>query len=363
MTVMERGFRDRDYIETEEGLVFAVIGNVHPVDRVIAYLKYMRIDVGVGSVNTIWFKQGVPYLRVLPLYSASNVRAVLDRYLRDRYRDYVVLDKYRNIELIEVPKHRVRIHYKPEERLQEVFKRPRDSLERLVLEMVEKLALTSEVSVSNFGVTGSILLGIHNPQYSDIDLIVYGTSNAYKVRESIKELYTDESSGFSYFDEDSLERWAREVAETQAFTVDEAKLFYRKYVWNRGLYRGRKFSIHPVKLEDEVREEWEQTIHKPLCIGTVRARVVDSRDSIFMPAVYVVRDVEILDGCRVNAEIRRVVSYESLYIDVAQPGDEIIARGKFEHVTDTKTGDEYAQVVVGSYEAQGKDFIRPVSLG
>jgi Uncharacterized protein conserved in archaea len=169
MTVMERGFRDRDYIETEEGLMFAVIGNVHPVDRVIAYLKYMRIDVGIGSVNTIWFKQGVPYLRVLPLYSASNVRAVLDRYLRDRYRDYVVLDKYRNIELIEVPKNRVRIHYKPEERLQEVFKRPRDSLESLVLEMVEKLALTSEVSVSNFGVTGSILLGIHNPQYSDID--------------------------------------------------------------------------------------------------------------------------------------------------------------------------------------------------
>jgi len=363
MTVMERGFRDRDYIETEEGLMFAVIGNVHPVDRVVAYLKYMRVDSSVSSVNTIWFRQNVPYLRVLPLYSASNVKAVLDRYLRDRYRDYVVFDRYKNIELIEVPRHRVRTHYKPEERLREILREPRDPLEEVVLEMVRELSSASGVSAGNFGVTGSILLGIHNPQYSDIDLIVYGASNAYKVREAVRGLYSDESSGFSRFDEGSLEKWAREVAEAQAFTVDEAKLFYRRYVWNRGLYRGRKFSIHPVKLEDEVHEEWEQTIHKPLCIGTIRARVVDSRDSLFMPAVYVVNNVEIIDGCRVDSEVRQVVSYESLYIDVAQPGDDIVARGKFEHVIDTRVGDEYVQVVVGTYEAKGKDFIRPIGLG
>jgi Uncharacterized protein conserved in archaea len=82
-----------------------------------------------------------------------------------------------------------------------------------------------------------------------------------------------------------------------------------------------------------------------------------------MPAVYVVNNVEIIDGCRVDSEVRQVVSYESLYIDVAQPGDDIVARGKFEHVIDTRVGDEYVQVVVGTYEAQGKDFIRPIGLG
>jgi len=208
---------------------------------------------------------------------------------------------------------------------------------------------------------GASLAPVIAVDYSQVE--VEGWAREYELSlDALSAIKRLAPVSFSRFDEGSLEKWAREVAEAQAFTVDEAKLFYRKYVWNRGLYRGRKFSIHPVKLEDEVHEEWEQTIHKPLCIGTIRARVVDSRDSLFMPAVYVVNNVEIIDGCRVDSEVRQVVSYESLYIDVAQPGDEIIARGKFEHVTDTKTGDEYAQVVVGSYEAQGKDFIRPVSL-
>ena len=36
-----RLFRDRDYVETVEGLFFTAVGNVHPPSHVIAYLKYV----------------------------------------------------------------------------------------------------------------------------------------------------------------------------------------------------------------------------------------------------------------------------------------------------------------------------------
>jgi predicted nucleotidyltransferase len=73
-------------------------------------------------------------------------------------------------------------------------------------------------------------------------------------------------------------------------------ILYSKYKWNRAIYSGRQFSIHPVKLEDEVDERWEDKIYRPLGLVKVRARVIDSSNSIFMPAIYVVSDVKVLEG-------------------------------------------------------------------
>ncbi|MCS7385528.1 MAG: hypothetical protein NDF55_02140 [archaeon GB-1867-005] len=36
-----RKIRDRDFIESKKGMLFCVVGNVHPKDRAISYLKYI----------------------------------------------------------------------------------------------------------------------------------------------------------------------------------------------------------------------------------------------------------------------------------------------------------------------------------
>ena len=357
--MVKRGFRDRDFLETNEGMIFCVIGNVHPKGRVLAYLKYV---INNAATNSIWSRQGMIYQRMIPIYSAMEVKKASE-YLKERYPEYIVYDKYRNIELTEIPTNRIKMHYKPEERLKEIINEgPKDPLEELVVDLINELSNEARISIDNFGVTGSILLKIHNPRFSDIDLIIYGSSNAIPIREAILRLYDKDGSGFSRPSGEILSKWVNEVVAAHPFTTSEAKALFTKYKWNKGLYKGKPFSIHPVKVENEITEEWEQKIHKPLCLVTIRARVLDSKDSFFMPAIYQVGDITILNGCKPQVEIRQVVSYESLYTDIAQEGDEVLVHGKLEEVHDIKTGDTYAQVVVGTYEAQGKDFIKPLKM-
>ena len=353
-----RAFRDRDFVESVEGLIFCVIGNVHPVGRVLGYLKYVANMP--SNIRVKWSRNGVMYGRILPFYSATGVRHVLD-FLKKNYPEYVVFDRYRNVELIEVPINKIKIHYKPEERLKEIIEDPKDPLEALAKELAMRISEESDVDIKYFGITGSILLKIHNLQYSDIDLVVYGSENAYRVRDALKRLYQEKDSGFSLPTGSILDSWASDIIKIHPLTFEEAKILYSKYKWNRALYKNRQFSIHPVKLENEVNETWEQKIFRPLGLATIRARVVEDKDSIFMPAVYEVEDVRVIDGVEKAKDVRYVVSYEGLYIDLAKKGEEIVAMGKLEEVEDTKRNEKYYQLTIGTFEAGGKDFIKPVA--
>ncbi len=356
---MNRGFRDRDFLETNDGMIFCVIGNIHPKDRVIAYLKYI---INNSASNSIWSRHGLIYQRMIPLYSAMEVKKA-SQYLRDNYPEYIVYDKYKNIEFTEVPINKIKVHYKPEERLREIINEgPKDILEELIVHLTSKLSNEAKIPIDNFGVTGSVLLKMHNPKFSDMDIVIYGSPNARAIKDALLRLYEERNSGFSRPSGDILNKWVNEITAAHPFTVDEARVLFTKYKWNKAVYRGRPFSIHPIKVEDEITESWEQKIHKPLCLATLKARVIDSRDSFFMPAVYQVSDVNILNGCKYQNEIRQVVSYESLYTDIAQDGDEILVYGKMEEVHDLKTNEIYSQIVVGTYEAQGKDFIKPLKI-
>ena len=351
-----RSLRDRDFIESHEGLIFCVIGNVHPADRVIAYLKY--IPHFASKIRTKWSREGVMYGRILPYYSAIGVKNTMD-FLRKHYPEYIIYDKYRSIELIEVPRDKIKKHFRPEERLQEIIKSPQDDLEKLALDLVLELSNESSISIENFGITGSILLKIHNLKYSDIDIIVYGHHNGWIIRNTLKELYHRKESNFRLPKGNLLKEWSKDIISHHPLTLEEAMLLYSRFKWNRALYKGRQFSIHPVKLENEVKERWEDKIHKPLGLVKIKAKVIDSSDAIFMPAVYIVEEAKVLEGIEPPKQISRVVSYEGLYIDLAEPGDEIIVYGKLEEVHDLRSSETYYQVTIGTYEASGRDFIKP----
>lgn len=353
-----RGFRDRDFIESIEGLLFTVIGNVHPIERVIAYLKY--IPGYQSSIRVKWGRDGVQFGRILPYYSATGVASTKE-FLRRNYPHYLVFDRFRSVELIEIPINYIKKHYKPEERLKEIVVGSRDPLEERVLELVTRLSEESGVPIEGFGVTGSILLKIHNLTYSDVDLVVYGVENSYRVREALRKLLNTPNSGFYRPSGEVLDEWARDITRIHPLSIEEARLLYSRYKWNRAFYRGRQFSIHPVKIESEVSERWEDRIIKPLGLVGIKARVVDATNSIFMPAVYCVEDVEVVDGRAPPKPIKFVVSYEGLYIDLVEKGEEIVAYGKLEMVEDLRTSEEYLQVTVGTFEAEGRDYIKPLA--
>ncbi|RLE56109.1 MAG: hypothetical protein DRJ40_06840 [Thermoprotei archaeon] len=348
-------FRDRDFIESVEGYIFCVIGNVHPPDRVICYLKYVP---GVESkIRIKWSRDGKMYGRVLPFYSAIGFSTVMD-FLRKNCPEYVVYDEVLGVEVIEVPRSRVKVHYLPEERLREILKEPRDELEALAKELVEELSRFSGVSTTYMGITGSILLRIHNVKYSDVDIIVYGRENALKVKETLLQLYDDPKSPFKRPRGEVLEAWVQDIIKIHPLTPNEARRLYGSEKWNRALYRGRQFSVHPVKLEHEVREKYGDERYIGEGLIKIRAVVEDDSESIFLPAKYVVRNVRILEGPKVS-NIREVVCYEGLYCDLAKPGEEIEVFGRLEKVIKS-SGEVYRRVTVGSVDAGGKDYLKPI---
>jgi len=349
------GYRDHDFVSTPEDLFFCVVGNTHPKDRVIAYLKYMPDERGK------WGRKK-RYERVLRSYTTPSVQETL-QILEKRYIKYVYRSKALSIRISAVPLRFVKVHYKPEEMLARLLFlsdeiKVLDPLERRVVDLVEMISSESGVDNRFLGVNGSVLLGIHNPAFSDIDLTVYGYENTLRVKETLKSLY--KKSFVQRFEGPLLEDWAIRKSRQFPVSPSEAKEFYNRS-WNRGHFKGTLFSIHPIKLEEEVKERFGERRFIPKGLVTVQAKVVDISDSSFLPATYRVDEVTVIEGQIVN-NILEISSYDGFYCDLFQEGEFAEARGKLEKVIDDRNKTTYHRVLVGSFEAHGKDYIKPQKM-
>jgi predicted nucleotidyltransferase len=346
-----RSFRDRDYLKTPEGFIFAVIGNVHPADRVIAYLKYIPDEHGK------WGRSDTRYRRALEHY---NVPSVMDsmRFLRRNAPQYVFESSVHGITLTAVPLDRITKHFRPEERLVQLrASAGRDELEKKTLRLVELILREGGSTAESIGITGSLLPEIHDPAFSDIDLVVYGFSNAARVRSLMQKLKESPSASVRRLVGSSREKWiAERLASTPLTQKNAVKLLARK--WNIGTFEGTDFSVHPVRTEIEILERYGDERYVALGIVGAAARATDVRESLFMPAIYRVEPTH-PRGAFSTYAVDTIVSFEGLYADIAESGEVISCRGKLERV-ESPFGVKH-RIVVGSPEAKGRDYLLPIS--
>lgn len=347
-----RLFRDRDFLETYEGMFFCVIGNVHPKDRVISYLKYVPSDFG------LWGRER-KYSRILKSYTTLSVKEVLN-FLKGSFPRYVCRLDHMSLEMITVPVDSIRMHFKPELRLRELYREPiehLDVLERRTVELVDLLSEVSGIPIEYFGVTGSILLKIHNPSFSDVDLTVYGRGSASKIRSALIEL--KKNGVVQWLSNEEFDKWVFSKAKQYGLSLKDAWEICRR-VWSRGIYAGTEFSVHPVKIEEDSSEQYGDFIYKPTGdLVKVKATVVDVSDSYFMPAVYKLSNVEFLSGPKVE-DLVELTTYEGFYAGIFEVGDAVEALGKLEMVIDRRSGEAYHRLVIGSFEAECRDYIKPI---
>ena len=350
MSTVNRRFRDRDYIETPEGFFFCVLGSIHPPDRVFAYLKYVPDQLGKWGVGK------KRYRRILKYYTMDNLVETF-KFLENWPKYLFFSDKW-NVHLSAVPLRMIKRHFKPEERLLELLsKRSLDVLEDKAVRLIKIISERSGVPVEFFGLTGSILLGIHQP-FSDIDVIVYGKRNRNSVKKALLSMY-EEASPIKRFGERQAKEWCLNKVRLYPLTYEDARRILAKK-WSRGVFEGIMFSVHPVKLEGELLERYEEVIFRPKGLAKIEATVKDASESDFMPAKYIVEKVRFIDGRKVD-DLLEVVSFEGLYGGVAEKGEKIICYGKIEEVFKVKENFKYHRLLVGSREAGGKDFIKPLS--
>ncbi|MEM2533540.1 MAG: hypothetical protein QXK12_05915 [Candidatus Nezhaarchaeales archaeon] len=347
--MMLRGFRDRDQLLTREGLFFTVVGNLHPEDRIISYLKYIPNPGGK------WGRGKSRYARMLQYYTIPSLLDTI-RYLEEKYRHYVWFSEELGIKMSAVPKEYVQRHYKPEEKLSELLNaRRRDRLEEAVVNLVGLISDESGVATTAFGVTGSILVGIHNVKFSDIDLTVYGVSNSLKVKEALTKIYDDSEKPVKRLPPGKLQYLLNRRMRLYHLSREDAELICLRR-WNRGVFGSIDFSIHPVKLEEEEKLRFGDYRFKPKGIVTVEAIVTDTSEAMFMPCTYRIEPTRVLEG-EAGPDLTTVTSFEGLYADIALEGEAIRVRGKLEAVIDRKGRIMHHRVLVGSPEAEGYDYI------
>jgi predicted nucleotidyltransferase len=345
-----RGFRDRDFLRTKEGFFFCVVGPYHPPNRVISYLKYVPSKAGK------WGKGMWRFKRVLKDYTIPSLLETF-RLLEKDYPQYLFYSPFYNVLMTAVPLESIAKHYRPEEKLAQIMEARRsDALQKKLTRLVLLLAEKSGVPPSDFGVTGSILISVHRLNVSDLDITVYGYKSSLAVKRALIDAYGVKESAITRFQGPVLAAWCKSKTREHALTYEEALQIYRRK-WNIGTFESTKFSVHPVKSEEEVTEEYADKVYDGIGNAVVGAVVHQNVDSMFLPAVYQVREAKVIKGPQVT-DIEEVVSYESLYGDVADVGETLLVKGKLEQVTDKKNKRKYHRVIVGSPEGKGLEYIK-----
>jgi predicted nucleotidyltransferase len=309
--------KDRDFIQTIDDHLFCVVGYLHPPDRTTAYLKYIPSSEGK------WGRGTHHYTRTLRYYSVSQVENTYE-YLKSNHPEYLYWCEVRNITVSAVPKSFIKRYFEPRARLSEIrLIGSSDVLEEKLLELTD--LVSEEVGLGCIGVTGSILLDIHNPEFSDIDLTVYGIEASLKLREALTNRRLNQVKPPS---RKETEKWVNDRAARFPLSPEELRKASTRR-WNYGYYKGTYFSIHPTRTDDEIVESYgDNTYHREGEVSGT-ARVENDIESIYLPSRYQVSDVE----ADHRGDITEVVSFEGMYGGLFKMDERIEFKGILERVT------------------------------
>lgn len=299
------GYNEGDYIQTTDGLFFAVKGSKHPEGLVVGILRYLPDPDGDRVLD------GMKYRRVYDIGSTTD-------YLRENHPEYVNYIPRIGIELQSVPASRIARYYEPRERLNEILSNPRIEVERVLTDFVKALSEKSGVPTASFGVSGSLLIGLQT-ESSDIDINVYGQSEARRVYDSLVELietldWVRPLEG-ELFDSVLKSRWRDTWLSLGLFSrIESSKVLH-------GIVQGREYFVRLLISDDDY-------VSEPIKRATIRARVTDDSKSIFNPCIYGVTQVSGDTG----SQVTELKSYRGKFTEQAHEGDLVEALGTLEKV-------------------------------
>jgi predicted nucleotidyltransferase len=249
-----------------------------------------------------------------------------------------------------VPWSEVQRYYAPEERLREILANPRDALEEMVRRLTLELVSAAGIPQDALGITGSVLAGVHDPETSDIDLLVTGRESTQKLKAAMS---TGRIRHVGPVSEPRVASWIRSLILDYPLTIQEAWHFVDRR-WNCRSFEGRFFSVFPVRSDEESLRLSVGRAARSLGTARVRAVIAQTDEGLFfLPAVYALERVTVVEGP--DVEIREVVSYDGLYVDAFDEGMAVEIRGELEALR----GDG-ARLVVGISPLAGRAYARPL---
>jgi len=334
--------RDGDAFITNEGFIFYVFGYEHPANHVFSFLKYIPLNFQslfkIRYLKRRWKFNGQTLVRAEKLYTAQNYNVIIETF-RKCFPQYLFFCPFRGKELISAPLKLINHVFEPRVCLENLRKKEdRDLLENTALELAIFISEQSDVSLENFGIHGSIALGMHTSK-SDIDLAVYGSKNFRKVEETIRKLIAEGE--------------LKPVAKNWIDEVRKHKLRYGNQIFNYTAVR---------KIE-EINSRYGEYSYKPIKPVQFQCVISNDEEAMFRPAIYEISDYQPLNDASVlqAKKPEKVISMIGCYRNIAHKGEKIRVSGTLEMVEHVETEQINYQVVVGTGTSEN-EYIRPEKL-
>jgi predicted nucleotidyltransferase len=335
--------RDRDAIITGEGLIFRVFGYTHPPDGFVCDAEYAPSSLFKSSNPKAYRTDGEKVF--YKFYEDEGWR-----FVKANFPQYMILHEPIGRKVVGVGHSDVASIRKPEEALKRLIeKEPKDELVKALQKVLETTVVSSGLSMEDFGVFGSLLQDFYHPRFSDIDIVVYGKKNLEQIRGVLQKLYADKDSRFSNeFEDDSSikgKTWRFKNISPQEFVWHQRRKLIYGVFQDEASKRLIKVEFEPVKSWSEISNEYSQ-IKKITREGWVKAylRIKDDSDAAFMPSIYHVEAVKIVEGPRAE-DLRRVVSYLEEFRMQAWNGETVYVEGNLEKV-EKRDGEGFHQITL-----------------
>jgi predicted nucleotidyltransferase len=321
-------------IESVENIIFDIKGLVHPPDKVVAFPRFVQ-DLD-GSRQ----RGNAKYRKVYGMAERFE-------FLQKNFPNYIVYNGVFDEKLCEVPLENVKNIHNPVNYLKKLrnHKRKLDDLEFATLECLKILKETACAPWSKIGISGSVLVGLHT-QNSDIDPVVYGSKNCWKVYSALRDLLESGETPFERYDlEDLRVLFNFRVRDTFINFEDFVAVESRKVL--QGKFMGRDYFIRFVKDWDEINEKYGDVRYRNCGYARIEAVVVDDSEAIFTPCTYKIENVRVIEGSEIKP-IREIASFRGRFCEQARKGETVVAQGKVEKVLDCKRNQEYFRLLLGN---------------
>lgn len=316
MKKSENNFFAKDFIETAEGLCFAVVQNGVEQDRVLCFLRYVYADNHWQKCNTIQANQ----------------------LLTARYPHYLYYAKSIDANLHAVKINQITQHHQPKHRLQNLLNFSRfknlTNLDAVTLDLINlcEFFQNSGINLDHLGVTGSLLIVAQNHN-SDIDLVFYQRDSFQQARQITAK-----------FIQDNKCQALKEQDWQIAFQRRACQLNFADYVWheqrkyNKALINNRKFDL---SLVTEHQSSTEFYLKLGMIILTVQ--ISDDRYGFDYPARFLLA----------HPEITEILCFTATYNGQAQTEEWIEVAGQLEI---SPSGNQ--RIVVGSSREAHGEYIK-----
>jgi len=306
-------FCSKDFIETIEGLIFAVVAQGTEQGKALCFLRYVKDDTGWKKVTT------------------EPANAFLKQYHPDYLHYSPILDTH----LHAVAINRIVKHHQPKQRLQQIMQENKqDAIERDLFQLCDLLRQRG-LDLTQIGITGSLLVGVQK-QSSDIDLVCYGRTVFQQCRAITRKLIEQEQ-----LQELNDNDWQ------QSFDRRSCELSFADYVWherrkfNKAVINRRKFDLNFI---DELKCS-EMTRYQKCGAIKLQCIVIDDTHAFDYPAEFKID----------HEQFGAIVSFTATYTGQAIKGETVEVSGVVE-----QTQHGVKRIVVGSSREAHGEYIKVI---